>query len=116
MGMSLSSQEIRKETVRDYCGQNNQLYQSPLSDLAFSKTIVNAFNAMHLETVGDLVNCDHKALVKLVGMKRMTEIDEFMESLDLSWQDQEGYAQYLADWETHSQMMQDAKDYLDSIE
>ena len=115
-GISLSSQEINKETVREYCDHMNQLYQSPLSDLAFSDTIVNALNALHLVSIGDLVYCDHKALTKLVGMKQMTELDDFMQSLSLSWRDQEGYAQYLADWEAHSQLIQDAKDYLDSLE
>ena len=115
-GISLSSQEINKETVREYCDHMNQLYQSPLSNLAFSDTIVNALNALHLVSIGDLVYCDHKALTKLVGMKQMTELDDFMQSLSLSWRDQEGYAQYLADWEAHSQLMQDAKDYLDSLE
>ena len=67
-------------------------------------------------SIGDLVYCDHKALTKLVGMKQMTELDDFMQSLSLSWRDQEGYAQYLADWEAHSQLIQDAKDYLDSLE
>jgi len=115
-GITLSSQEIDKETVREYCDHMNQMFQTPLSDLEFSNNIRDAIKALHLVSIGDLVYCDHKALTRLVGMKQMTELDGFMESLSLSWRDQEGYAQYLADWEAHSQMMQDAKDYLNSLE
>ena len=101
----------------EYCDHMHQLYQSPLSELEFSFNVMDAINALHLKSIGDLISCDHRALVEMVGgMKKMLELDDFMQSLSLSWRDQEGYAQYLADWEAHSQLMQDAKDYLDTME
>ena len=101
----------------EYCDHMHQLYQSPLSELEFSFNVMDAINALHLKSIGDLISCDHRALVEMVGgMKKMLELDDFMQSLSLSWRDQEGYAQYLADWEAHSQLMQDTKDYLDTME
>ena len=101
----------------EYCDHMHQLYQSPLSELEFSDNVMDAINALHLKSIGDLISCDHRALVEMVGgMKKMLELDDFMQSLSLSWRDQEGYAQYLADWEAHSQLMQDTKDYLDTME
>lgn len=101
----------------EYCDHMHELYQFNLSECEFSDDKMNAFRKLRIKTIGDLINCDHRALVKMVGgMKCMSELDEFMESLNLSWRDQEGYAQYLADWEAHSQMMQEAKDYLDTME
>lgn len=72
-----------------YCSQMNALLATSLNDLSFSINVKEAFNNMQISTVDDLIHCDYQKLHDIVGANGITELDEYLESIDLTWRNRD---------------------------
>jgi DNA-directed RNA polymerase subunit alpha len=64
-----------------------QLLKTRLSDMDLSVRALNCLKAADVETLGDLVTYNRNDLLKFrnFGKKSLTELDEFLSSLKLSF-------------------------------
>jgi DNA-directed RNA polymerase subunit alpha len=78
----LTSQEFDEEMLR-----MRQLLKTKLVDLDLSVRALNCLKAAEVETLGDLVKYNRNDLLKFrnFGKKSLIELDELLESMDLSF-------------------------------
>jgi DNA-directed RNA polymerase subunit alpha len=75
------------ETLDDEALRMRQLLKTKLSDQDLSVRALNCLKAADVDTVGDLVKLNRNDLLKFrnFGKKSLTELDDLLESLNLSF-------------------------------